>query len=109
MFCVLGYAAIPAGGGGTFLGGYLVKKFDLHVKGIVRLCLGLTISVLLLMLVFLVSCGNNSFAGVNVEYGNTAENRFVENWLFVLCLIIMFDYFPFLFRGQDFGHDCISS
>lgn len=74
----VGYAAIPAGGGGTFLGGYLVKKFDLHVKGIVRLCLGLTISVLILMLVFLVSCGNNSFAGVNVEYGSTAENSTVN-------------------------------
>ena len=75
---ILGYAAIPAGGGGTFLGGYLVKKFDLHVKGIIRLCLGLTICVLLLMLVFLVNCGNNPFAGVNVKYGSTAENRFVD-------------------------------
>jgi organic anion transporter 4A len=70
-----GYAAIPAGGGGTFLGGYLVKRFDLHVRGIIKLCLALTIAVLFLALVFLMHCGNIPFAGVNIEYGNIAVNR----------------------------------
>ncbi|KAH3747199.1 solute carrier organic anion transporter family member 4A1-like isoform X1 [Dreissena polymorpha] len=70
----VGYAAIPAGGGGTFLGGYLVKKFDLHVRGILRLCLGVTASVLLFALVFIAHCENIPFAGVNTEYGNTAQN-----------------------------------
>lgn len=69
-----GYAAIPAGGGGTFLGGYLVKRFDLHVRGIIRLCLCLTASVLFLALIFLIHCENIPFAGVNVEYGSIAEN-----------------------------------
>ncbi|XP_052791203.1 solute carrier organic anion transporter family member 4A1-like [Mya arenaria] len=70
----VGYAAIPAGGGGTFLGGYLVKRFDLHVRGIIRLCLGVTAACLGLGLVFIVHCDNFPFAGVNTNYGNTAEN-----------------------------------
>lgn len=73
----VGYAAIPAGGGGTFLGGYLVKRFDLHVRGIIRLCLCLTASVLFLALIFLIHCENIPFAGVNVEYGSIAENSTV--------------------------------
>lgn len=76
-FLLSGYAAIPAGGGGTFLGGYLVKRFNLRVKGIVRLCLGLTVSVLALAFVFFIHCQNSPFAGVNMQYGNTAENRCV--------------------------------
>ncbi|KAK3594365.1 hypothetical protein CHS0354_014072 [Potamilus streckersoni] len=70
----VGYAAIPAGGGGTFLGGYLVKRFDLHVKGIIRLCLGVTVAVLGTALAFLVYCPNVAFAGISLDYGSTLKN-----------------------------------
>jgi len=65
-----GYAAIPAGGGGTFLGGYLVKRFDLHMRGILRLCLGVTATCLGTALVFIAYCDNTPFAGVNTGYGS---------------------------------------
>nr|XP_022311407.1 solute carrier organic anion transporter family member 4A1-like isoform X2 [Crassostrea virginica] len=70
----VGYAAIPAGGGGTFLGGYLVKRFNLGVKGIIRFCLVISIPCFLCVLIFLISCQNVLFAGVNVNYGETASN-----------------------------------
>ncbi|KAK3087002.1 hypothetical protein FSP39_000238 [Pinctada imbricata] len=70
----VGYAAIPAGGGGTFLGGYLVKKFNLRVRGIIRLCLGVTIPCVFFCLVFLVHCDNVPFAGVNIKYGEHPSN-----------------------------------
>ena len=72
-----GYAAIPAGGGGTFLGGYLVKRFDLRVRGIIRLCLGVTLPCILFCLIFLVHCDNVPFAGVNIEYGEHPTNAYV--------------------------------
>ncbi|KAL4217712.1 Solute carrier organic anion transporter [Mactra antiquata] len=75
----VGYAAIPAGGGGTFLGGYLVKKFDLHVKGIIRLCVGLSAAAFFTAFVFLIHCGNSSFAGVNIEYGTQNRSTSVYN------------------------------
>ncbi|XP_061179184.1 solute carrier organic anion transporter family member 4A1-like isoform X1 [Saccostrea echinata] len=70
----VGYAAIPAGGGGTFLGGYLVKRFNLGVRGIIRFCLAISIPCFLSVLVFLVNCENVLFAGVNIDYGELASN-----------------------------------
>lgn len=70
----IGYAAVPAGGGGTFLGGYLVKRFNLGLKGIIRLCLGVTLPCFFCMVIFLVTCDNVPFAGVNINYED-ALNR----------------------------------
>ncbi|GAB1606686.1 solute carrier organic anion transporter family member 4A1-like [Argonauta hians] len=64
----VGYALVPAGGGGTFLGGVLVRLLKLKVRGIIRMCLGLSSILLLLMLIFLVRCQNNSFVGINIPY-----------------------------------------
>ncbi|XP_021347931.1 solute carrier organic anion transporter family member 4A1-like [Mizuhopecten yessoensis] len=71
---IVGFAAIPAGGGGTFLGGYLVKRYKLRMKGIIRLCLGLTLPSLILALCFIIHCPNQAFTGVNVPY-RTTQNR----------------------------------
>ncbi|XP_033727222.1 solute carrier organic anion transporter family member 4A1-like [Pecten maximus] len=70
----VGFAAIPAGGGGTFLGGYLVKRYKLRMKGIIRLCLGLTLPSLILALCFIIHCPNQAFTGVNVPY-REMQNR----------------------------------
>ena len=68
-----GFATIPAGGGGTFIGGYLVKRFDLKCRGIIKLCLLTTTCTVILMLVFLVRCPNVKMAGVNAHYAG--DNR----------------------------------
>ncbi|XP_041360902.1 solute carrier organic anion transporter family member 4A1-like isoform X2 [Gigantopelta aegis] len=69
----IGFAAIPAGGGGTFLGGYLVKRFNLKMRGIIRLCMIACAVAFLTIFVFLINCENVPFAGINVNYGDTSK------------------------------------
>lgn len=71
---LMGLITVPAGGGGTFLGGYLVKKFNLSCAAIIRLCLLVTAIALLFTSSFLFSCPNLAFAGVTTAYGTTRED-----------------------------------
>lgn len=63
-----GYLVVPAGGGGTFLGGFLVNKFKLRGSGIVKLCLLCTLTSLLAVFVFFIHCPNVPMAGVTANY-----------------------------------------
>ncbi|XP_046350996.2 solute carrier organic anion transporter family member 4A1-like [Haliotis rufescens] len=74
----VGLVVIPAGGGGTLLGGYLVKRFNLKVRGILRMCLASTLTVCVLGLGFLIHCDNVPFAGVNVRYQNSSTSLNIE-------------------------------
>lgn len=65
---LMGVITVPAGGGGTFLGGYLVKKFNLTCAGIIKLCLIATIIATLFTICFMLSCPNLTFAGVTAAY-----------------------------------------
>ena len=65
---LMGMITVPAGGGGTFLGGYLVKKFNLTCSGIIKLCLIATIFATLFTICFFLSCPNLSFAGLTTSY-----------------------------------------
>lgn len=65
---LMGLITVPAGGGGTFLGGYLVKKFNLTCAGIIKLCLIATIIATLFTICFMLSCPNLTFAGVTATY-----------------------------------------
>ncbi|PSN43734.1 Solute carrier organic anion transporter family member 4A1 [Blattella germanica] len=40
---LMGLVTVPAGGGGTFLGGYLVKRLSLHCAGIIKFCVYATL------------------------------------------------------------------
>lgn len=59
---------VPAGGGGTFLGGYIVKKWNMRCRGIVRLCVVCTVISLITIFIFLIHCPNMPMAGVTVPY-----------------------------------------
>ncbi|XP_061113706.1 solute carrier organic anion transporter family member 4A1 isoform X1 [Conger conger] len=63
-----GYMVVPAGGGGTFLGGYIVKKLNLRCRGIIRFCMVSALISLLAIFIFLLHCPNVPMAGVNVLY-----------------------------------------
>jgi len=63
-----GYLVVPAGGGGTFLGGFLVNKFKLRCSGIIKLCLLCTVSSLLAIFIFFIHCPNMPMAGVTQMY-----------------------------------------
>lgn len=72
VFCFFhlhtGMIAIPAAGGATFAGGYIVKRFDLTIRGILKFCVVVTIITVGFGFVFLIHCTNVPFAGVNVQY-----------------------------------------
>jgi len=72
----VGLVTVPAGGGGTFLGGYLVKRLSLHCAGIIKFCVIATFIGITFTTCFFLSCPNLTFAGVTEPYGN---NRLVSN------------------------------
>lgn len=59
------------GGGGTFLGGYLVKKLKLSCSGIIRFCLFATAFAAMFTICFFLSCPNLPFAGVTTDYSTS--------------------------------------
>ncbi|XP_026470716.1 solute carrier organic anion transporter family member 4A1-like [Ctenocephalides felis] len=68
---LMGLITVPAGGGGTFLGGYLVKRFSLSCSGIIKLCVVATAAGILFTFCFLLNCPNQPFAGVTVPYSSS--------------------------------------
>ncbi|KAL1021224.1 hypothetical protein UPYG_G00010370 [Umbra pygmaea] len=63
-----GYMVVPAGGGGTFLGGYIVKKLNLRCRGIIRFCMVCALISLTAIFIFLIHCPNVPMAGVTAPY-----------------------------------------
>uniref|UniRef100_A0A8D3AGU4 Solute carrier organic anion transporter family member n=1 Tax=Scophthalmus maximus TaxID=52904 RepID=A0A8D3AGU4_SCOMX len=63
-----GYMVVPAGGGGTFLGGYTVKRLNLRCRGIIYFCMMCATVSLLAMFIFLIHCPNMPMAGVTTPY-----------------------------------------
>ncbi|KAM9445178.1 solute carrier organic anion transporter family member 4A1 isoform 1-T3 [Clarias gariepinus] len=68
-----GYMVVPAGGGGTFLGGYIVKKMNLRCRGIIRFCMLCALVSLVAVFVFLLHCPNVPMAGVTTPYRGNSE------------------------------------
>lgn len=75
---------VPAGGGGTFLGGYIVKRWNMRCRGIVRLCTMCTVISLITIFIFFIHCPNMPMAGITAPYrsGLTEERRQVQNQQF---------------------------
>ncbi|XP_035694932.1 solute carrier organic anion transporter family member 4A1-like isoform X2 [Branchiostoma floridae] len=75
---LMGIVSIPGATIGTLLGGYLVKRFELQVRGIVKMCTVLTLMTITLMtmvslLLFLITCEDVSMTGVNTAYHNSSH------------------------------------
>ncbi|XP_018017795.1 solute carrier organic anion transporter family member 4A1 [Hyalella azteca] len=60
--------AVPAGGGGTFLGGWVIKKLRMGCSSVLRLCFVVSIFVTLTCFAFFIHCPDNVFAGINTHY-----------------------------------------
>ncbi|XP_034253662.1 solute carrier organic anion transporter family member 4A1 [Thrips palmi] len=71
---LMGLVTVPAGGGGTFLGGYLVKRFSLNCAAIIKLCILASGLGVLCAISFVISCPNVAFAGVTRGYGDNATS-----------------------------------
>ncbi|KPJ00330.1 Solute carrier organic anion transporter family member 4A1 [Papilio xuthus] len=67
---LLGVITVPAGGGGTFAGGWLVKRWRLACAGIIKLCVAATLLAALFTFSFVLSCDDYPFAGVTVPYNS---------------------------------------
>ncbi|XP_061385578.1 solute carrier organic anion transporter family member 4A1 isoform X1 [Danaus plexippus] len=65
---LLGVITVPAGGGGTFLGGWLVKRWRLACAGIIKLCVASTLLAAIFCFSFVLSCDDSPFSGVTVPY-----------------------------------------
>ncbi|XP_023149195.2 solute carrier organic anion transporter family member 4A1-like [Amphiprion ocellaris] len=65
---LFGYIVVPAGGGGTLLGGYIVKRFNLRCRGIIRFCMICAMVGLAAIFIFLIHCPNVPMAGVTAPY-----------------------------------------
>ncbi|XP_055964108.1 solute carrier organic anion transporter family member 4A1 [Sorex fumeus] len=68
---LFGYLVVPAGGGGTFLGGFLASRSTLRGAGLARLCLLCSLTSLPAALAFLLHCPDAPVAGVTVTYGGS--------------------------------------
>ncbi|KAK7091376.1 solute carrier organic anion transporter family member 4A1-like [Littorina saxatilis] len=64
----VGLMAIPGGGGGTFVGGWLVNRFNWDVRRILKFCIAATVVTVCLGLIFLIHCPNLPFAGISNDY-----------------------------------------
>lgn len=78
---IMGAVTVPGAGGGTFLGGYLVKKFNLRCAGIIKMCILCSLVPLVTIFAFFFSCPNVRFAGVNYKTNNVTVgmDRFVAD------------------------------
>ncbi|XP_072290374.1 solute carrier organic anion transporter family member 4A1 [Eucyclogobius newberryi] len=65
---IFGCLVVPAGGGGTFLGGYIVQRWDLRCRGIIRFCSVCCSLSLICAFVFFVHCPDVSMSGVTAPY-----------------------------------------
>lgn len=68
VFSAPGYMVVPAGGGGTFLGGYIVKRLNLRCRGIIRFCMICAVISLLAIFIFIIHCPNMPVAGITAPY-----------------------------------------
>ena len=64
---IVGMIVVPAGGLGTFLGGWVVKRFKLTRNQIILLFIGISTGTLPLLPAFLMSCPGPSYAGISTS------------------------------------------
>nr|XP_006811917.1 PREDICTED: solute carrier organic anion transporter family member 4C1-like [Saccoglossus kowalevskii] len=68
---VLAVTSISGASGGTLLGGWIIKKFNLKVIGTTRFCLLATIVTMCLFPIFLLQCPEQQIAGVVTSYNSS--------------------------------------
>ncbi|CAL1299379.1 unnamed protein product [Larinioides sclopetarius] len=77
---LVGLVTIPGAGGGTFLGGYLVKKLNLRCAGIIKMCIIFSFICVGLVFIFILHCPNAKFAGLNQFLPNSSDQSGVPKF-----------------------------
>ncbi|XP_070533596.1 solute carrier organic anion transporter family member 4C1-like isoform X2 [Ptychodera flava] len=65
---IVGVTALPGAVGGTVLGGWIIRHFDLKVKGTLRFCITIALLTIALLPIFLMRCPEENIAGVTQPY-----------------------------------------
>nr|XP_002731060.1 PREDICTED: solute carrier organic anion transporter family member 4C1-like [Saccoglossus kowalevskii] len=68
---LLAATSMPGAAGGTLLGGWVIKKFNLKVIGTTRFCIFATIVTMCLFPIFLLQCPEQQIAGVVTSYNSS--------------------------------------
>ena len=69
----VGAIVVPAGAGGTLIGGYVAKRLKLGRAGSIKMYMVCQAIILPLYLGFLLYCPNGDFAGLNVPLSSSHE------------------------------------
>ena len=93
---VVGLIVVPAGGGGTFLGGYVTRHFRLTRSGVIKMYMWCQLITVPMALGFLFYCADAPFAGVNRAYGDAknASSFALDASCNAGCECRAFDYEP---------------
>ena len=84
-FLHTGICAIPGAGLGTLIGGYLIKRWKLKVRGMIKFSCCTSIVALVAMFGLLIRCPQEETVGVNVDYYNG------ETWVELVYCTCMID------------------
>ncbi|KAK3798827.1 hypothetical protein RRG08_007184 [Elysia crispata] len=101
----VGLVVVPTGGGATLASGYIVRRFNLKVRGILRFCTVLSVLLCFFGLAFLMECENAPFSGVTLPYGQldsagpTFLGKQLDSSCNADCGCAEQDYFPMC--GRD--------
>ncbi|CAH1775346.1 unnamed protein product [Owenia fusiformis] len=68
-----GLVAVIGAAGGQALGGFIAKRFNLKVKGMLKLSMGCCIACVAFVLIFLARCDSEKIGGITVSYINKTE------------------------------------
>ncbi|CAG0886063.1 unnamed protein product [Cyprideis torosa] len=122
---LLGSVTMPVIGGMTLLGGYVVKRFALSVKQIIKLCAVTSFIALALNSGYLFTCPQETIIGINGEYNTGGSSFHLDSGsrtFFSLAIVFKvvsgtsYMLAAFLYRapkedpkGTDAQHDVISA
>ena len=75
---ITGACAIVGAGFGTWLGGYLTKRWKLKVLGMIKFGVCTVFVTLVVLFGLLVRCSQELLVGVNVDYNGNLYVKFVD-------------------------------
>ncbi|XP_062617842.1 solute carrier organic anion transporter family member 4A1-like [Saccostrea cucullata] len=76
---LMGFITVPGSAGGMLFGGYVVKKFNLKCRGIIRFSCACLFFCMLLGPSFLATCPSRPIAGVSRTYPSTGDSSFISS------------------------------
>ena len=70
---LVGLIVVPAGGGGTFFGGWLIKRLNLSRHGIILMCLLSQMITIPTIFVYFMTCSGPDYVGLSLPSSSQVE------------------------------------